>query len=487
MHSKKTIFLTGATGNMGSQTLRQLLERADRFRVRILVLPSEKDKRAIRKLAGRKDVEIIWGDLTRYDDVLAGVAGADQVLHVGGMVSPVADRFPERYGLVNVGGARNIVKAIKAQAEPDRVRLVYIGTVAETGSRNAPIHWGRTGDPIKISTFDDYAVSKTRAEAIIAESGLRQWVSLRQSGMAHTAMWKIFDPIMFHNPVNGVFEWSTDEDSGRLMANVCEDGVPDALWRGFYNIGGGAAWRLVNHEFMAAAAAVMGQDFRGMTQPNWIATRNFHGQWYSDSDRLEALVPFRRQTPGEFHRALAAAIPWYIKLAARIGKAAAKKRVRQLAEGEGGTLNWIANDDRAHIDAFFGSRDAWERLPDNWDDFPLEQPSHAPVELNHGYNETKDPADWSIADFRDAAAFRGGACLSQETAGAFVPVGWRCARGHEFGMTPNLMLKGGHWCPTCMVESACYPEAAAKSPFFAQVFLPKTSSEGFTAGRGIGP
>ncbi len=43
----------------------------------------------------------------------------------------------------------NIVDAIVATGGAERVRLVYIGTVAQTGSRNAPIHWGRTGDPIK--------------------------------------------------------------------------------------------------------------------------------------------------------------------------------------------------------------------------------------------------------------------------------------------------------------------------------------------------
>ena len=50
----------------------------------------------------------LYGDLTVYEDVLAGVAGADYVLHVGGMVSPKADYYPEKTLKVNVTAAENV-------------------------------------------------------------------------------------------------------------------------------------------------------------------------------------------------------------------------------------------------------------------------------------------------------------------------------------------------------------------------------------------
>ncbi|MFN3458468.1 MAG: NAD-dependent epimerase/dehydratase family protein, partial [Novosphingobium sp.] len=224
--TKKTVFLTGATGNMGSATLAELVSRSDRFRVKAFVRPEERNHAVVNRFGGNPAVEWIWGDLTSAEDMRRGVAGVDQVLHIGGMVSPFADKFPELTMKVNVGGARNIVEAIKAAGQAETTSLVYIGTVAQTGHRNAPVHWGRTGDPIKISRFDQYAVSKTEAEAIVAQSGLKRWVSLRQTGIAHPNMWKIFDPIIFHNPFNGVFEWVTVGDSARLAANTCEDAVP---------------------------------------------------------------------------------------------------------------------------------------------------------------------------------------------------------------------------------------------------------------------
>ena len=202
----KTIFLTGATGTMGWAGLQELLKRTDRFRVVVL---ARKSKKNIRKLQPLMDkIKVVWGDLTHYEDVLAGVTGADYVLHVGGMVSPAADYFPKQTMFVNVTAAKNVVKAILAQPNANEIKTVYIGSVAQTSNRPVPIHWGRTGDPLRTSVFDYYAVSKIRAERIFAESGLKHWVSLRQSGILYPEILKNFDPSMFHVPIHDVLEWT---------------------------------------------------------------------------------------------------------------------------------------------------------------------------------------------------------------------------------------------------------------------------------------
>ena len=468
---RKIVFLTGATGNMGREAIRRLHARND-VTVRALVRPQEKDHPVVRAMVARGTASIVWGDLTDYASIVEGVRGADMVLHIGGLVSPLADNMPrDVVTKVNVGGARNIVDAIVATGGADQVRLVYIGTVAQTGSRNAPIHWGRTGDPIKISAYDHYAVTKTQAEAIVAQSGIRHWVSLRQSGMAHYDIWRMFDPIMFHNPVNGVFEWSTANDSGRLMAAVCDDAVPDHFWRDFYNIGGGAGSRVVNHEFMAATMP----QYRAVLRPHWFATRNFHGQWYADSDRLEALVPFREQSIDDFHVEARRRMPAIVRLVPRLAPSLVRRRIEGLARGPGGSLRWFAENDTAKIDAYFGSRAAWEALPRDWDAMPLAQPSREPILLDHGYDESKSADQWRADDLRQAAAFRGGHCHATGEVAPDRAVEWDCAAGHRFTMTPNLYLRGGHWCPTCMIDQSSYAAEADRNPFFAQVWTEERS------------
>ena len=150
----KTVFLTGASGNMGWAGFNEIYNDPAKHTLVVLLRGNEKNKLKFRRFEGDSRVRIVWGDLTDYDSVLACVRGADVVLHVGGMVSPAADYFPKKTLDTNTAAAMNIVNAVQAQPNRDEIRVVYIGTVAETGDRNPPIHWGRTGDPIKISVYD---------------------------------------------------------------------------------------------------------------------------------------------------------------------------------------------------------------------------------------------------------------------------------------------------------------------------------------------
>lgn len=101
---KKTIFLTGGTGNMGWAGFQELYKKK-KFDIRLLARPGKKNRKLLEKYVNDPSVTIIWGDLTSYEDVLRGVTGADYVLHVGGMVSPAADYYPEKTLKVNVSAA----------------------------------------------------------------------------------------------------------------------------------------------------------------------------------------------------------------------------------------------------------------------------------------------------------------------------------------------------------------------------------------------
>ena len=90
---KKRVFLTGATGVMGSATLNELVARSDKFDVVALVRDTKSNRKKMVKYGDK--ISVVWGDLMNYDDVLKGVSGADYVLHIGGMVSPSADYKPK--------------------------------------------------------------------------------------------------------------------------------------------------------------------------------------------------------------------------------------------------------------------------------------------------------------------------------------------------------------------------------------------------------
>ena len=86
----RTVFVTGGTGKMGIETVKQLLARKPKFAVRMLARPSAKNKELVKKIADPY-LEVLWGDMKDYETILKCVTGADYVLHIGAMVSPAAD------------------------------------------------------------------------------------------------------------------------------------------------------------------------------------------------------------------------------------------------------------------------------------------------------------------------------------------------------------------------------------------------------------
>lgn len=480
---KKTVFITGATGNMGMATLQEFMPHLSQYNLRLLVRPGRKNRRKIKKYASLPEVEVIYGDLRDAEAVDRAMGNADIVLHIGGMVSPRADYFPEETMAVNTGAIRNIVAAVKKRPNADDIRVVYIGSVSQTSQRSGDCLWGRTGDPLVASVFDHYGISKIEAERTLAESGLKHWVSLRQSGILYPALlFNGTDPITFHVPIRGALEWATVEDSARLMLGVCRDDVPEEFWRNFYNIGSGDSYRLTNYEFECLLLKAIGcPPPEKCFDANWFATRNFHGHWYLDSDKLEKLVPFRRNIPAEeYFRQMAAKLPWFFKLTPLAPAAIIKVAMKQIAKSKGlGTLYWLKHPEmEPRVKAYFGSRDEWAMIPD-WKDMDLTHPTAEPKLLSHGYDESKPLAELTIEDMRQAAAFRGGKCLSESmTVGDLdTPLQWECAFGHRFECSPRSVLLGGHWCPECMPAPWRYDAEAKKNPFLAQVWYASHSPE----------
>ena len=347
----------------------QELYKKGKFNIRLLARDSKKNHKLLDRYADDESVTVIWGDLTNYDDVLKGVTGADYVLHVGGMVSPAADYYPEKTLKVNVLAAENVVKAILAQPDASEIKTVYIGSVAQYGDRNPPYHWGGADDPQTPAKFDMYALSKIRSEEIFASAGLAHWVSLRQTGILYPGILSVVNPTAFHVPMGGVLEWATIEDSGRLLAQVCEDWVPEDFWNKSYNISSGEQYRMTNYEFMTRMLGALGLPSpEKVFEPQWFALKNFHGMWYTDADKLDEILHFRANVPlDEYFASMKSKLPWFYSLAFLAPAFAVKMFMKPYAFEKGmGTQWWVENDEKKFL-AYYGSRQAYDAIR-SWDD-----------------------------------------------------------------------------------------------------------------------
>ncbi|MBP5651876.1 MAG: NAD(P)-dependent oxidoreductase [Lachnospiraceae bacterium] len=486
---RKTVFMTGAGGGMGFESFKQMLpDLGLKYDLVILVRDSKKNHELFDEYIYKDGLTVVYGDLLNRADVAKCISMSDMVLHIAAFVSPAADYYPKKAMENNYGSVVNLIELIKSQGKKDTCKFVYIGTVAETGDRMPPIHWGRVGDPIKPSMFDYYAVSKVAAERYVIESGLKYWVSLRQTGIIGPAMAKIRDAIQFHNCIYNVLEYASDRDSGRAMRNLAafdaDGSLAESFWGHIYNIGGGESCRVSTLEMYEAMYGELGfKTLDPVIDPKMYATRNFHGQYYLDSDKLEDYLHFRSDSMQYFYDAYLKELGSAVKAGKVITKlpggqklmgAIIKKTFKELLNSEHGTKHWIDENEEDYIDAFWGGRKAWEALPDKVSEMEAFTDWDKVVHIDHGYDESKPESELTLEDMKGAAKFRGGTCDSTEMAkGDWTsPLEFTCQFGHNFKGSPRLILEGGHWCDECERKSWNYGNRAKKDRFFAQVWNP---------------
>jgi nucleoside-diphosphate-sugar epimerase len=300
---RATVLLLGASGSMGFAAFKELWSRRNvgdsrKYDVVLLLRPSKKNKKLFatyEKECGIESIpkegvveglgfKIVWGDATEYSDILESVRGVDWILSPMAFIAPAADHNPEMSKAVNTTAVEYVIRAIHEVGGQNHIKFVYIGSVAETGDRLQSIHMGRVGDPLKPSVFDFYATCKIGGERAVIESGLKYWVSLRQTYIAIPDAMGLMDPIMFHQPVDTCIELNTNADAGRALVNCLDVSEDSDFWRRVYNMAGGPSCRVVFIEYIEHMMKMLGMgDYRKIMDRNWFALRNFHCQYFEDS------------------------------------------------------------------------------------------------------------------------------------------------------------------------------------------------------------
>jgi nucleoside-diphosphate-sugar epimerase len=463
--SKKRVLLTGASGSMGGEALKELLRRKDDYDVVLLIRPSKQNRRAFAEYEKREGVKIVWGDLCNPGDVLEAIDGVDYVLHPAALIAPEADKNPGLCKGINCGGTENIITAIKKQPDNgDHVRFVYVGTVAAYGDRLPPIHMGKVGDPLKPSVGDFYATTKIAAERAVIESGLKYWAVMRQTYIAIPNALSLLDPILFHQPVNTHIELITSEDAGYGLVQTME--APDDFYGRVYNMGGGPACRVVFKDYLERMMQIFGLgDYRKIMPLNWFALRNFHCCWYEDSWVLNEYLGHWRHSLEDHYRQVEGAAPWYLQLGGRIAPSfAVKPFIKRMAD----PLKWIEDNDTDKIKAFFGSREAWDAIPD-WQHSIYAQQKEPTNSCPAVEGKESKPETYTMRDMQETALSRGGRCLSTEYVDIKTKLKWKCGFGHEWEASPRL-LKAGHWCPDCAPPPWDYDTQAKVDPALAAIY-----------------
>ena len=496
---QKTVALTGASGNMGMEAMAQIMEIDCVKKVKLLLLNERRERkyaRDCRRKYGQR-VEIIFGNLADKAKCRALVKDTDYILHLAAVIPPLADHYPKETDECNRIGTANLVDCA-CEIKENQPKFVHISTVAIYGNRNYKHPWGRVGDPLISSVYDDYSASKIKGERYVLDSDLKYWVVLRQTGMLHNRMLtnNMKDGLMFHTCFNAPIEWVTARDSGLLLKNLIAKDVAGELaqefWHKCYNIGGGARNRVTGYDTFDEGFKIIGGSTEKFMKPQWNSLRNFHCMWFEDSGVLNDYLDFQKEDVKDYWQEILQKHSYYHIARIIPAKLISKLAIERLLKDENAPRKWINSKDAGRVKAFFGSKDNISCMPTDWDSYPvlakgqladgsidydemrdIELIGRHGYRLDHGYDESKPDSELSIVDMQSAAAFRGGRCVSENmTKGdLYTKLEWECHDGHRFWASPYTVLKAGHWCPECCQPQPWdYDRLSKFMPFYAQVW-----------------
>ncbi|RLI51157.1 MAG: NAD(P)-dependent oxidoreductase [Candidatus Thorarchaeota archaeon] len=310
------VLVTGAFGNIGSNTIPQLTERG--YQVRCFDLQTKRNEKTAHKIARRYTVEIIWGDIRSEDDVRRAVRDIDYIVHMAAILPPMSEQNPDLTWEVNFGGTDNIVSV--AEEMGSLSKFIYTSSIATYG------HSTGRGPPKTASdpqvAIDAYPKSKIEAEKRMRESSL-PWTVLRLgAGISVDLEWlgQSMSGEMFHIPREQRIEFVHPKDVGLAITNALSaDTVGKILL-----IAGGERCRMTYREFMKRTLETLGI---GMLPDSAFivpkSDEDYYHTDFMDTSEAETLLHFQTRTLDDYlddlrkelgwRRRVMPLVRWYIR------------------------------------------------------------------------------------------------------------------------------------------------------------------------------
>ncbi|NUQ25213.1 MAG: DUF2141 domain-containing protein [Saprospiraceae bacterium] len=292
MMNKKNLLITGASGAVGSEILKQLSELTDMFKITVFDLKTRESVKFLNKFD--KIYEIVYGDITNNDDVEKVCHNVDFVIHLAAIIPPKADKLPDLSKNVNVGGTKCLVRNLELFS-PNSF-LVYASSISVYGDR-LKNPWITVTDPLTPSEGDEYALTKIEAERVIKKSKI-DWSIFRLTAIMGKHK---LSELLFHMPLNTPLEIATPAGTAKAFVEAINN--THLLSKKIYNLGGGASYRILYKDFLSRSFEAVGLGKLNFPEKSF-AERNFHCGYYADSNELEDVLKFQRGTVDDYFYSL---------------------------------------------------------------------------------------------------------------------------------------------------------------------------------------
>jgi UDP-glucose 4-epimerase len=282
------VLLTGAAGNLGSETLPYLLSAGHRVRTFELDTPST--RKVLTPFADK--VELVWGDITDTQGVMRALAGNDAVIHDAAITPPRSEFEPELALRVNALGMQNLLLAAKQQARAPLI--VFASSMAVFGITQPELPPPRRASDAIVGT-DHYSKHKVACEELLVRSGLPH--SILRIGVSPPRHPQQGDPrflrLLFAHSLDSRLEFVHPADVGLAQSNVLT--CPAAHGRVLL-IGGGARCQITNRTLVNGLFERVGV---GALPDEAFADTPLYGDWL-DTQESQHLLAYQRHDHQDF-------------------------------------------------------------------------------------------------------------------------------------------------------------------------------------------
>ncbi len=287
------VLFTGAFGNIGSYALAELVRLG--HEVRVLEARTPANERKAKRFNGQ--IELVWGDIRRLDDIQPHVRDRDVVIHMAYIIPPQSEENIALAESVNVPGTRNIIAACQHAPRPPKLLFTSSGEVFGRTTHKAP---PRTPDePLSETSY--YTRHKIASEQLVRESGL-SWMIIRFAGVMAISLARTH-PLMFEIPLNNRFEVTHPADAGTAVARAI---AQDSLWGKVVLVGGGPRCQMTYGDFLGGMLTALGV---GPLPPEAFTDRPYPGDWF-DTTESQALLDYQQHTFEDIQREIIALLGW---------------------------------------------------------------------------------------------------------------------------------------------------------------------------------
>lgn len=340
MNTPLKILLTGASGTVGSEVLKQLTANGT-HQITVFDLKSKHNEQFYLKYSS--SISVIYGKLNDIESINNLPKGFDIVIHLAAIIPPFAEEKPELAKQVNVYGTQLLLNQLE-KFSPNSF-FIYSSSISVYGDRVKTPAISVT-DQIKISEGDTYGQTKSDAEDII-KSGKLNWTIFRLAAIMKNHK---ISKLMFHMPLDTQLEICSPEDTARAFVFAIEN--RKLLEKKTFNLGGGISCVIKYENFLRISFQLFGLGKINFPQYSF-AQKNFHCGYYVDGDLLENLLHFRRDTLVTYFSATKNSISPVVKFTGKLFRFFIKKHLIRKSE----PLNAVKKFDKQLILHFFGSKE----------------------------------------------------------------------------------------------------------------------------------